>query len=428
MKTNFMKSTGMLIANMTLASGLAVAQIGGGASGAMTGQAMTPGMGSAEAGQSAPMAGQGNNANPEMGGTSGAPSNDSAASNSQLNSDLAAERPDKVKLDSDEAAGDDAPVRSETEVSNLDSVDKLDDYARSQAPESRPESTPENGNGGDAGQGTAELESAADTAMTGAEQRINAAQGGASSNTPQPEQNSGGDASASQSEQLMTAAGDASATLQGQAEANSPDNAGGGSNGSADAPEAPSANSVPVPSSDRVMNVAEAQANYNAPENNGDSNAGADLQSELSAAANSAPSQNDLPESNGNGDAVDAEAQAQRVTSQLQSNAPQQDAPEAGGNGNAEAGGEERISASTRDLPNDNRAPETPEATQTVTVRTAADRDEEDRPSELSADSRDATQPLRDNSPRELPEIPRAQTRLSERAEAADENPVAEEE
>lgn len=361
MKTNFMKSTGMLIANMTLVSGIAVAQVssGAGTSGAMSGETVSPSTGSTSPNSSAPMAGQGSNANPNMGdGSNSQPSNQSAAEG-QLNSDLAADRPNRVKLDSDDVAGRSAPVRSETEVSNLDSAEQLDDYAQSQAPEN---------DGGNSG-GSAELESAADTAMTGAEERMNAAQGGAQSGTP--EQDSGNGASADQSEQLMTAAGDGSATLQGQVDANSPDNPDAGNNsGSAETPEAPSApdaNSVPAPSSDRVMSVAEAQANENAPDSDG-------------------------------------------------------------GNADPQAGGQESMSVSTRDLPDDNRAPETPEASQTVTVRTAADREEEERPSELSADSRSATQPLRDNSPQALPETPRAQSRLSERASAADEDPVAEEE
>ena len=162
MKTNFMKSTGMLIANMTMVSGIAVAQVTGtaGATGSMSGDAMSPNMGSpnsSSSASSAPMAGQGNNANPAMSSNgSDAEAGDRSAPNNELNSDLAADRPDRVKLDSDEAAGDDAPVRSETEVSNLDSVEQLDDYARSQAPD--------NNDGGDSNNGSNELQATADTA------------------------------------------------------------------------------------------------------------------------------------------------------------------------------------------------------------------------------------------------------------------------
>lgn len=418
MKTNFMKSTGMLIANMTMVSGIAVAQVTGtaGATGSMSGDAMSPNMGSpnsSSSASSAPMAGQGNNANPAMSSNgSDAEAGDRSAPNNELNSDLAADRPDRVKLDSDEAAGDDAPVRSETEVSNLDSVEQLDDYARSQAPD--------NNDGGDSNNGSNELQATADTAAESAQQRMNAAQGGAASNSPDRNDNDG--RSFDQSEQVTTAAGEASATLQGQADANRPDNNSG--DNSSQAPDAPDANSAPLPSAERAMSVAESQARDNAPDDNGNSD-GTDLQSELSAAANGA-SQTDAPESNSgdNAESDTAEAQADRVAAQLEANTPDQSAPDQDGN----AGGQESASVSTRDLPNDNRAPETPEANQTVTVRGNADQEEEERPSELSADSRDVKQPVAEGSPRELPETPRAQTRLSERAESADEDPVAEEE
>jgi len=130
------------------------------------------------------------------------------------------------------------------------------------------------------------------------------------------------------------------------------------------------------------------------------------------------------PSGDNNAETDTAEAQADRVAAQLEANTPDQNAPDQDGN----AGGQESASVSTRDLPNDNRAPETPEASQTVTVRGNADREEEERPSELSADSRDVKHPVAEGSPRELPETPRAQTRLSERTESADEDPVAEEE